>query len=106
MNALMKPQLPGCIKYSFRKTPGGANLQVFPVKKTALPKVGDSSVAYRAPVPYKVGNQTVVVTSDFVFIRKGDTEIYLNVVGPSTSDKQLTALEARLAKALVGRVRG
>jgi hypothetical protein len=106
MNALLKPALPKCIRYSFLKTPGGDQLAFFPVKKTKLPKLGDSSVAYRAPVGYKVGNQTVVVTSDFIFLRKGRTEIYINLVGPSTNDKQLTALGTRLARTLIGRVRG
>ena len=106
MDALLKGKLAECIKYSFLKSPGGSQLVLFRVKPTKVGTFGDVSVSYRAPVGYKVGKQTVIVTSDFVLLRKGRTEIYLNVTGPSTDDAQLTALEKRLARTLVGRVRG
>jgi hypothetical protein len=105
MKALLQPALPKCIKYSFLKTPGGSKLILLPVKPRHLGKFADVSVAYRAPVGYKVGKQTVVVTSDFIFLRKGRSEIYLNVTGPSTDDDQLTALETRIARTLAGRAR-
>ncbi len=43
--------------------------------------------------------------SDFVFLRKGRTEIYINVTGPSTAEDQLTAFETRIAKTLAARIR-
>ena len=51
-------------------------------------------MSYRAPVGVKVGKETVVVTSDFIFLRKGRTEIYVNVVGPSTENAQLGGARA------------
>ena len=56
------------------------------VKVQKLGELGDVSVSYRAPVGYKVGKQTVIVASDFVLLRKGRTEIYINVTGPSNDE--------------------
>ena len=105
MGALMKPTLPTCIRYSLLKSLGGSG-QATPLapKQQKFPALGDVSMRYRAPVAYKVGKQTVVVASDFVFLRKGRTEIYLNVTGPS-NDRGLAALQARVAKDLLARVR-
>ena len=105
MTALLKPALPKCIAYSFRKTPGGDQLLLFPVKKQKLAKLGDSSVSYRAPVGVKVGKDTFVVTTDFILMRKGRTEVYVNVVGPSTENAQLSSLGQRVAKTLIARVK-
>jgi hypothetical protein len=106
MNALLKPALPTCIRYSLLKTVGGIQKAVLlKTQKRNLGKLaGDSAVSFRVPVGYKVGKQTVVVASDFLLLRKGRTEIYVNVTGPS-NDAALTALEKRIAKTLLGRVR-
>ena len=105
MAALLQPALPKCLKYSFLKTPGGSKLILFPVKATKLGKFADVSVSYRETIGVKSGGKVQTVISDFVFLRKGRTEIYLNVVAPSTSVDQLTAFERRIAKALVARIR-
>ncbi len=105
MNALLKPKLPTCLKYSFLKSPGGSKLILFPVKARKLGKFADVSVSYRAPIGYKSGGKIQSVISDFVFLRTGDTEIYLNVVAPSSAEDQLTAFETRLARTLAKRVR-
>jgi hypothetical protein len=105
MDALMKPALPTCIRYSLQKSTGGSGgVLLLKVKKQKLPALGDTSASYRAPVGYKVGKQTVVVASDFVFLRKGRTEIYLNVTGPS-NDPGVRTLEQRVARDLLARVR-
>ena len=105
MGALMKATLPTCIRYSLLKSLGGSG-QATPLapKRQKFPALGDVSMRYRAPVAYKVGKQTVIVASDFVFLRKGRTEIYLNVTGPS-NDPGLAALQVRVAKDLLARVR-
>ena len=106
MNALLKPKLPTCIKYSLFKSVGGTNIDPAPVKARKLGKFAETSVSYRAPIVVKSGGQDVAVLSDFVFLRKGRTEIYINVVAPSSAEKQLNAFETRLARTLVKRVRG
>jgi len=106
MDALLKPVLPTCIRYSLAKSAGANNsVLLLKVKKQKIGALGDSAVSYRAPVGYKVGKQTVIVASDFILLRKGDTEIYINVTGPS-NDTRLAALEQRIAKTLLARVRG
>jgi len=107
MDALLKPALPTCIRYSLLKTVGGIDKAVLlKTQKQELGKLpaADSAVSYRVPVGYKVGKQTVVVASDFLLLRKGRTEIYVNVTGPS-NDAALVALEKRIAKTLLARVR-
>ena len=105
LDALLKPKLPTCIKYSLLKSVAGTKVILFPVKVRNLGKFADVSVSYRAPIGYKIGGKTVPVTSDFVFVRKGRTEIYINVTAPSSAEDQLTAFETRLARTLAGRVR-
>ena len=105
MNALLKPALPTCIRYSLLKTAGGSNKAILlKTQKRSIGDIGDSAVSYRVPVGYKIGKQTVVVASDFLLLRKGRTEIYVNVTGPS-NDAALPALEQRIAKTLLARVR-
>src|SRR5262249_28340008 len=106
MDALLKPALPTCIRYSLAKSAGANNsILLLKVKKQKLGALADSAVSYRAPVGYKVGKRTVIVASDFILLRKGGTETYINVTGPS-NDTRLAALEQRVAKALLARVRG
>jgi hypothetical protein len=104
MNALLQPALPTCIRYSLLKTIGGSAI-LLPVKATKLGDFADVSVSFRAPIGFKVGGKTQSVISDFVLLRKGRTEMYLNVVAPSSAEEQLTAFETRLARTMVGRVR-
>jgi hypothetical protein len=105
MGALMKPALPACIRYSLLKT-FGSDERATPLlpKKQKFPDLADVSMRYRAPVAYKIGKKTVLVASDFVYLRKGRTEIYLNVTAPS-NEPAVVALQTRLAKDLLTRVR-
>ena len=75
------------------------------MKKQKLGDLGDSSVSYRAPVGYKVGKQTVIVASDFVLLRKGRTEIYINVTGPSNDAGSAGAARSGSRRTLLARVR-
>ena len=85
MDALMKPALPKCIRYSLAKTAGGTDRRRCCCREEAADRRPRrlEPCSYRAPVGYKVGKQTVIVASDFVLLRKGRTEIYINVTGPS-----------------------
>jgi hypothetical protein len=105
MGALLQPKLATCIKYALAKSVGGPDVTLLPVKKQKIAKLGDSTVHYRAPIAVKSGGETVTVLSDFVLLRKGRTEIYLNVVAPSTDEAQVTAFVTRVARTLVKRVR-
>jgi hypothetical protein len=107
MNALIKPALPACIRYSLLKSVGGS--QTVTLLKTKVRKLGnfaEVSMSYRVPIAIKTGNQSVVVNSDFIFLRKGRTEAYVNVTAPSADDAQLKAFETRIAKTLAARMKG
>jgi hypothetical protein len=106
MNALLQPKLGACIRYALLKSVGGTNVTILAAQRRNFPKLGDSTAHYRAPLGVKSGDQTLSVLSDFILMRKGRTEIYLNVVAPAADEDQLTALETRIARALIERVRG
>ncbi len=103
MNALLQPKLGACFRYALLKSVGGTNVIILSAKRQPFPKLGDTAVLYRIPLGIK--NQNVTVLSDFIMMRKGRTEIYLNVVAPSAIEDSLTALETRIARALIKRVR-
>jgi hypothetical protein len=103
LNALLQPKLPTCIKYSLLKSLGGDPQYVLlPVQRQKIANLGDVTVHYRLPVGIK--SKQVAVFSDYIFMRKGRTEIYLNVVAPAANEKQLTAFGTRIARALIKRV--
>jgi len=105
MSALLQPKLPRCIRYAIAKSLGTSNVTLLPVERQKIAKLADTTVHYRAPIGVKSGNQTFTVLSDFVFLRKGRTEIYLNVVAPSTDEGQVTSFVTRVARQLAKRVR-
>jgi hypothetical protein len=105
LEALLVPKLPRCVKYALLRSLGGTGVTLLPVEHRKLPKLGDVSAAYRAPIGVKAGGKTVTVLSDFLFLRKGRTEIYVNVVAPSNNADQLTSFELRIARAMLARVR-
>ena len=51
-----------------------------------------------------LGQEARLVT-DIVFVLRGRTEITLNVAGPVSAKKALSAAETRLARVLVSRAR-
>jgi hypothetical protein len=88
------------------KSVGGTNVTILGAKRQPSPKLGDSAAHYRVPLGVKSGNQTVSVLSDVLLLRKGRTEIYLNVISPADNEDQLTGFVQRLARAALARVRG
>jgi hypothetical protein len=105
MGALFRPKLPTCIKYALSKSVGGTNVLLLPVKRLKIAKLADVTAHYRAPIVVKSGKQSFTVLSDFVFLRKGRTEIYLNVIAPSTDEQQVTTFVTRIARTVLKRVR-
>jgi hypothetical protein len=106
MNALLQPALPTCIKYSLLKSgAGAAGYTLLAAERRKLATSADVNVAYRVPIAVKVGAKSVLVNSDFILLRKGRTEIYMNVTAPSSDARAIAALEARLAKTAAARVR-
>ena len=101
---MLRPKLNACIKYSLLKSVGGTGVTLRPVKQTAFPKLAPVTRHFRAPIWVKSGGQTVTVLSDFIYLGKGRTQVYLNVVAPASSERQLPAFERRIARAILARV--
>jgi len=106
MAALLQPALAKCIRYSVAKSVGTTNVTLLPVQRQKIAKLADTTVHYRAPIGVKSGNQTFTILYDVLMLRKGRTEIYLNVVAPSTDEQQVTSFATRVARQLAERVRG
>jgi hypothetical protein len=107
MNALLKPALPTCIRYSLLKSVGGAsNITLRDPKPRFLGKIGGSvPVSYRVPVAIKDGSKTLILNADYIFLRKGRMEVYINVIAPSDDEASLLAFEKRVARTLAARMR-
>ena len=59
------------------------------------PKVGrHTSTLSACPVASRSATRRWSSTSDFIFLRKGRTEIYVNVIAPSSDQVELPALES------------
>jgi hypothetical protein len=100
---ILQPKVGTCLRYDLLKSLGGSGVLIEGAKRLKLPKVAEHTAAFRVPLDVKSGGQTVTVYSDFVFLNQGVTQIYLNVVAPSSLKAQLDALELRLARTLAGR---
>ena len=83
MDALLKPALPTCIRYSLLKSLGRRAVRdaAQSRSRSSASSRRQRACSYRVPVGVKVGKQTFIVNSDFIFLRKGRTEIYVNVDG-------------------------
>ena len=101
----VQPKLFACLRYDLAKSVGGTGVTFLKPSRLSFPKLGDRTAAFRLPIAVKSGRGTVTVDSDYVFVGKGRTQLYLNVIAPSIQEGQLPAFEARVARLLVGRVR-
>jgi|SRR5581483_4006644 len=99
----LQPKLFRCLEYDLAKSIGGSGFTFLKPSRLPFPKVADRSAAFRVPIAVKSGGRTVVVHSDYLFLGKGRTQIYVNVVAPSVQEKQLPEFERRLAQRLVAR---
>ncbi len=100
----VQPKLFTCLQYDLLKSLAGASVTFLKGKRLDFAKLADRTAVFRVPIAYKMGKQTVVIDSDFLYFGQGRTEIYVNVIAPSVQESQLPAFELRLAKLLVKRV--
>jgi hypothetical protein len=95
----MQPKINTCLRYDLAKSFGGVKVTMLKVKRLKFPKIADRVAAFRLPVVY----QGLTVDSDYLFLGKGRTQIYVNVIAPSSQESQLQGFELSLAKQLVKR---
>jgi hypothetical protein len=93
-----------CLKYNLVKSVG-TGATVGDPQSVAVPKAGDRTKAYRVELAVKPqgAKSAVKVVSDYVFVSKGRTQFFVNVVAPASATGQLLALEGRIAKLLAAR---
>jgi hypothetical protein len=98
-----------CLQYNLLKSPGFAGSGAAPRGVKALPvvKAGDRSLLYRVEVGVKVPGTKlpVVVWADFLFVTKGRTQVFVNLVAPSSAGTAVTQLENRIAKLVAARAK-
>jgi len=103
---MLRPKINACLRYALLKDVGGTNVTILPVKRTTFPKLAPVTRHYRAPLWVKSGNQRFTVYSDLIYLGKGRTQVYINVIAPASAERQLKGFETRIARAIAARMRG
>lgn len=83
--------------------PAGARIVSF--ARVPFPHVGTRSARFRGVIRIDVLGRTTRLVTDIVITFSSRTEITLNAAGPASAARSISATEARLARALVSRVR-
>lgn len=83
--------------------PAGARIVSF--ARVPFPHVGTRSARFRGVIRIDVLGRTTRLVTDIVITFRSRTEITLNAAGPASAARSISATEARLARALVSRVR-
>jgi hypothetical protein len=95
----LQPKLATCLRYDLSKSFGGAKVTMLNVKRLKFAKVADRVAVFRLPVVYK----GVTIDSDYLYLGKGRSQIYVNIIAPSVQESQLPGFELGVAKMLLGR---
>jgi hypothetical protein len=98
---------PGAIP-CLRRTIGkglGPNARLISFAKVPFPHVSAYSGRFRAVISVEAFGREARLVTDIVFVLRGRTEITLNVAGPASAKRPLSAAEARLARLLASRAR-
>lgn len=83
--------------------PAGARIVSF--ARVPFPHVGTRSARFRGVIRIDVLGRTTRLVTDIVITFRSRTEITLDAAGPASAARSISATEARLARALVSRVR-
>ena len=103
---MLQPKINECLGYALLKDVGGMNVTILGTKQLSFPKLAPVTRHFRTPLVVKSGSQQLTVFSDVLYLGKGRTQVYLNVVAPGRSEKPLRAFELRIARAILARVTG
>jgi hypothetical protein len=98
-NRFLQPKLFTCLRYALTQSLAGTKVTFLPGKRLDFKKVAERTAVYRLPIVY----QGQTIDFDYLFLGKGRSQFYVNIVAPSIQEDQLPAFELRLAKVLVGR---
>jgi hypothetical protein len=100
---ILQPALTRCIGYDIAKSLGGTGIRVLTTKREMFPKSGDLTALYKTLIAVKSGSDNVTVFNDSLFLAKGRTIFWVNIVYPGTLAEMVGKLERRIAKRLVAR---
>ncbi len=95
----LQPKLFTCLRYDLSKSLGGAKVTFLKGKRLDFAEVAERTAVYRLPIVY----QGKTIDFDYLFLGRGRSQIYVNIVAPSVQESQLPAFELRLARLLAGR---
>ncbi len=102
---LLQPKLAACLKYDLLKSVGGTNVTIGSVKRLRVAKVGTHAALFRVALAVKSGTSTAGVDSDFLFVGRHRTDYFVNLVFPQPLERQIVALENRIARMLAARAK-
>ena len=98
------PRAFGCLRTMLaRSLPSSQRLVSF--TRLPFPRLAQYAAAFRALVEVSAGGQQAQVVADIVVVGRSRTELTLSVGAPAAARAGLPAVEARLAKLLLARVR-
>jgi hypothetical protein len=101
---ILRPSLPGCLTYDLlRSGLAGAQATISRVAKLPVVAVGARIALYRIGLSVPTGGRHVGVDSDYLFLTKGRTEFFVNVIAPADLASQLPSFENHIATTLAGR---
>jgi hypothetical protein len=106
LGRMMKPTLGQCLAYDLQKSGVlGTSYTLGVIKQLPAPKVGDNATIVRIPVTVKSGGHKVAVFADYIFVTRGRTQFFVNLITPSNLGSALTNLESHIARTLASRGR-
>lgn len=82
-----------------------AGARIVSFARVPFPHVGTRSARFRGVIRIDVLGRTTRLVTDIVITFRSRTEITLDAAGPASAARSISAAEARLARALVSRVR-
>ena len=102
--SVLAPAAIRCLRQTIAKGLG-SNAKLISFGKVPFPHLSAYSARFRAVVSVQAFGREARLVTDIVFVLHGRTEITLNVAGPASAKRALSAAETRLARVLVSRAR-
>jgi hypothetical protein len=101
---ILRPSLPGCLTYDLlRSGLASSRTSIRSVRKVPIAKAGTRVALYRVALSVPVGGRKLGVDSDYLFLTKGRTQFFVNLIAPANAQSELTGFENDIAKTLAER---
>jgi hypothetical protein len=101
---ILRPSLPGCLTYDLlRSGLAGAQARIDHVTRLPVVAAGNRIALYRVGLSVATGGRQVGVDSDYLFLTKGRTAFFVNVISPADLASQLSSFENHIATTLAAR---